>query len=164
MSLRFTEIGVNDFNLQNAPITFEGSTDTVTECFCCGKQNLKRTAVLKDNDGNYSFYGATCAFNALNVWSKSLNYQSKVKQSIKRKFEFPTPDIEVTIGNREFKLTSEGLSYVKKDDQWVSDVNKVTLKLDLHYEIDTNRVHLIENINELLEWMDKHVSSFKFPF
>jgi hypothetical protein len=164
MSLRFTEIGSNDFNLQNTPITFQGSTDTVTECFCCGKQNLKRTAVLKDNDGNYSVYGSTCAFNALNVWSKSLSYQAKVKQAIKRKFEFPTPDISVTIVNRRFKLTSDGLVYVQKDNEMVLDANKVTLRLDLQYEIDNNRVHLIENINELLDWMDKHVSSFKFPF
>lgn len=41
---------------------FAGVTDDVTECGCCGRQNLKRTVVLQPTDGGDAvFYGTTCA-------------------------------------------------------------------------------------------------------
>jgi len=37
-----------------------GITDDVTECYCCGKLNLKQTVAF-EIDGNETFYGTTCA-------------------------------------------------------------------------------------------------------
>ncbi len=38
-----------------------GISDTVTTCQCCGKSGLKRTIVMRTNDGELVFYGSTCA-------------------------------------------------------------------------------------------------------
>lgn len=40
-------------------------SDEVTTCECCGKRNLKRTAVLRDEDGNIVHFGSDCAAKAL---------------------------------------------------------------------------------------------------
>jgi len=49
----------SNFNIKSA---FKvGVSDEILECFCCGKLNLKRTVVLRDDDGQYSFYGSSCA-------------------------------------------------------------------------------------------------------
>lgn len=42
-----------------------GVTDERTECDCCGKINLKKTVVLRNEDGEFSFFGTTCAARAL---------------------------------------------------------------------------------------------------
>lgn len=41
--------------------TIIGYTDSVTECECCGKNNLKGTFCL-DVDGVERYYGSTCTF------------------------------------------------------------------------------------------------------
>jgi hypothetical protein len=40
-------------------------TDERTDCDCCGKSGLKRTVVLKDENGEFVFFGTTCAARAL---------------------------------------------------------------------------------------------------
>lgn len=54
-----------------------GCTDEVTECTCCGKQNLKRTVVMEmtqeweaEGGDKYTFFGSTCAKNALSKAGK----------------------------------------------------------------------------------------------
>lgn len=44
--------------------TFIGVSDSET-CECCGKTNLKRTIVLKSDDGDIVQYGVNCAAKAL---------------------------------------------------------------------------------------------------
>jgi len=41
--------------------TIIGYTDSITECECCGKTELKGTYCL-DIDGTELYYGSTCAF------------------------------------------------------------------------------------------------------
>lgn len=41
-----------------------GTTDENTTCDCCGKSNLKMTVVLKDDEGNFHFFGRSCASRA----------------------------------------------------------------------------------------------------
>lgn len=40
-------------------------TDERDSCECCGKGGLKRVVVLKNEDGDFFFYGTTCAARAL---------------------------------------------------------------------------------------------------
>ena len=47
--------------------TIEGVTDERDSCDCCGKTGLKRTVVLADSDGEFVFFGTTCAARAMRV-------------------------------------------------------------------------------------------------
>lgn len=38
-----------------------GTTDENTICDCCGKSNLKMTVVLRDDEGEFRFFGRSCA-------------------------------------------------------------------------------------------------------
>jgi hypothetical protein len=44
--------------------TVAGTTDENTTCDCCGKSNLKMTVVLRDEDGEFHFFGRSCAARA----------------------------------------------------------------------------------------------------
>lgn len=41
----------------------EGYSD-VPECDCCGRQGLKRTVMIRLNDGDTAYYGVVCAAKA----------------------------------------------------------------------------------------------------
>lgn len=43
--------------------TVKGYTDSINECDCCGKTNLKGTFLLVDEFNNEFYYGSTCAKN-----------------------------------------------------------------------------------------------------
>lgn len=47
-----------------ATVKMMGISDEITTCQCCGRKNLKRTAVL-DFDGDQRYYGSDCAARAL---------------------------------------------------------------------------------------------------
>lgn len=96
------EIGVQDFDL-TGNIKLVGVTDTVPECMCCGKKNLKRTAVLQDQNGNFSFYGSDCAYKALNVWGKS-RQSSILRSAIK--------NAEINSDSNYIETTINGGSYI----------------------------------------------------
>ena len=60
-----------------------GTTDAFNECGCCGKQGLKKVAVLEDVDsGAVAYFGTTCAANAAG-WSSD-EYKA-VKKSLRTK-------------------------------------------------------------------------------
>lgn len=42
-----------------------GITNDVTTCECCGRDDLKKTIVLMDTEGNIKYYGSNCAASAL---------------------------------------------------------------------------------------------------
>jgi hypothetical protein len=44
--------------------TAVGTTDENTTCDCCGKPNLKMTVVLRDDEGDFHYFGRTCAARA----------------------------------------------------------------------------------------------------
>lgn len=45
-------------------LTVIGTTDDCTVCECCGRSGLKMTVVLRDEDGNVTYYGRSCAARA----------------------------------------------------------------------------------------------------
>lgn len=47
-----------------AKYTAVGTTDECTTCDCCGKANLKMTVVLRDDEGDFHFFGRSCAARA----------------------------------------------------------------------------------------------------
>jgi hypothetical protein len=55
----------NETKGANMKLEAVGTTDERNECDCCGKTGLKRTVVLRDEDGDFRFYGTTCAARAL---------------------------------------------------------------------------------------------------
>jgi hypothetical protein len=38
----------------------KGWTDEITTCTCCGKQNLKRTCAVENDEGGMEYYGSVC--------------------------------------------------------------------------------------------------------
>ena len=44
-------------------------SDTVTTCDCCGRTNLKKTIVLKDDNGAIRYHGTGCAAKAIHGYS-----------------------------------------------------------------------------------------------
>ena len=67
----------------------EGITDERDSCDCCGKTNLKRTVVLQDteNDGEFVFFGTTCAARAMKIPVKEVKAGVKSKEDAKRASE-----------------------------------------------------------------------------
>ena len=52
-----------------------GITDEITTCDCCGKSKLKKTFVIKDDNGNINYYGSTCYARIMGIKPKD----SKIK-------------------------------------------------------------------------------------
>lgn len=64
--------------IDNKQYQFIGSTDTVTQCGCCGKENLKKTIVLQNvESGDFVYYGSTCGARALGWAVKAFNAAAK---------------------------------------------------------------------------------------
>ena len=102
-----------------------GVTDEVTACFCCGKTNLKRTVVLRDAEGQYSFYGSSCAKYAGKQGIKGAI--SKAPVTIK--------EVTETIDNCLYKLV---LEYEMKNARlyiWNPYTEKWQLRENTHGEI-----------------------------
>jgi len=71
-------------------LTIIGSTDSVNECDCCGKVDLKFTYVMTNEDGVELYYGATCGAKAAGISTltlketvKSINFNAKVEELVK---------------------------------------------------------------------------------
>jgi len=58
-----------------------GTTDENTTCDCCGKSNLKMTVVLRDADGEFYFYGRTCAARATRTTSAQVGRAAGAAES-----------------------------------------------------------------------------------
>lgn len=52
-----------------------GTTDENTTCDCCGKVNLKITVVLRDDEGDFHYFGSSCAARATGWKTAYLNRQ-----------------------------------------------------------------------------------------
>ena len=91
----------NGFDI-NSKLMAVGTTDEVRECQCCGKKHLKGTVVLKDEWGQFSWFGSRCAHNALNVWGKEGFEIEILKQQIKSK-----ASADITIGDRRYVFITD---------------------------------------------------------
>lgn len=67
--------------------TIEGITDERDSCDCCGKTNLKRTVVLRTEDGEFVFFGTTCAARAMKRTVKEVKAGIKSAEDRKREIE-----------------------------------------------------------------------------
>lgn len=62
--------------------TFEGVTDEVSTCDCCGREGLKRVIALSE-EGVVSYYGTTCASHLLKIPAKDVTKAAKSAQDEK---------------------------------------------------------------------------------
>lgn len=77
-----SEIGLYNFNMKEyGKLKTFGVTDQFTSCCCCGKQNLKKTVVMQDSEGNYSFFGSTCAYKASGNYFQSKHRTRRIRKS-----------------------------------------------------------------------------------
>lgn len=44
-----------------------GTTDDRTSCDCCGREDLKSTVALEDEDGEVVYFGCVCAAKAMRI-------------------------------------------------------------------------------------------------
>ncbi len=65
-------------------VRFLGTTDDVTACECCGKQDLKGTVALSINDGDAVFYGCVCAARALGRTVREVRTESRRADDLAR--------------------------------------------------------------------------------
>lgn len=64
--------------------TYEGTSDEVTTCDCCGKTDLKSTVAIHDDEqGETLFFGSTCAARALKVSIKEVTTSTKAADRAK---------------------------------------------------------------------------------
>lgn len=65
--------------------TLIGITDERDHCEMCGKVDLKRVMVLKDDDGQFKFVGTTCGARALEWGVKETKKAAKKAQDKAKK-------------------------------------------------------------------------------
>lgn len=64
--------------INNKAYEFVGTTDEVTTCGCCGRDNLKMTIVLRPFDGgDFVHFGSQCGAKALSWSVKEVNTTAK---------------------------------------------------------------------------------------
>jgi hypothetical protein len=70
-------------------VRFLGTTDDVTTCECCGRQDLKSTVALDlDGDsGQPTYYGVVCAARALKMDAKSVKSAARKADEDKARAE-----------------------------------------------------------------------------
>lgn len=69
-----------------------GSTDDVTQCDLCGRDELKGTVVLAELDADgielgYCYYGSSCAANAAGMTLKNVHTQTRNADRARRQAE-----------------------------------------------------------------------------
>jgi len=86
-----------------------GLTDDVTECYCCGKLNLKQTVAF-EIDGNETYYGTTCATKFYKKEFKD------IKAEIKTNLDKRTREARIL-----YRSTPEYIAYhqaIKEANEW----------------------------------------------
>jgi len=63
----------------------QGITDAVDTCGCCGKTGLKRTVVIRQDNGDLDFFGTTCAAEALKLSAKDVTAQARKAEAAKQR-------------------------------------------------------------------------------
>lgn len=154
MSL-LNEVTAN-FNLSEyGKLQVVGVTDEVTFCFCCSKENLKRTAVMQDSEGNYSFFGTTCAHNASSKWVTSS----------KKNHKFRLP-VELKIGEFLYRYNFELQSFERFHESTKQWSTKGAKSIQVMFDILANKDNLQDynqsKLNFFLDRLEEY--GHKFPF
>jgi hypothetical protein len=74
-------------NYSNACYRIVGISDEVITCECCGRDNLKKTIVVMDLEGNERYFGSNCASKYLKVKSKEVNERVRELEVAKKQKE-----------------------------------------------------------------------------
>ena len=147
-------------------VTFKvGVTDEVTQCDCCGKENLKKTVVFavddeSDFDRDYAYLGSDCAVKALGT--KKANQKVKVSGTVKQEqletvellgkkngqqakliaepdFNCSPVDVKfsfITPTGEQVKIkTKQHLNTLLGLANWTGDVDKLLVKAKASYQI-----------------------------
>ena len=70
------------------PYIFQGYTDSVTTCDCCGRSDLKRTVALwAAEQGEEVYFGTSCASHALKMSAKEVKVNADLAQRAKDEAE-----------------------------------------------------------------------------
>jgi len=87
----------NEIDMTTSKYIYKGITDSVTDCDCCGKSDLKRTVVLLDTELNdFKYFGTTCARNAANWTVEQFKKEKENYKKIKT-----VADFDIAISNQK---------------------------------------------------------------
>lgn len=64
-------------------LTLRAFTDSVRDCECCNKKNLKGTYLLTDEFNNEFYYGQDCAKKAMGINSSDFKKKSELSAILK---------------------------------------------------------------------------------
>lgn len=92
---------------------FLGTTDDVTQCECCGRDELKSTvAISLDGESDPVFYGVVCAARALGTTAKVVRSETKAADEARAKAAREVADRKRAI---EFAASEDWLFGVTRD-------------------------------------------------
>jgi hypothetical protein len=118
--------------------TLLGITDENLGCACCGRTDLKRYAVIQDNEGEIATYGSDCATKIL---GRKISTQRNLPKIQTEDIKNITPFVEVTV----YKMhISRRYNFVTRSYEWgltlpVSPKQVLkTLKEDYEYYVEEN--------------------------
>ncbi len=122
--------------------TIIGYTDSITECECCGKTELKGTYCI-DIDGTELYYGSTCAFKNHDISIENQKIaKSNFTKAQKNKMLYNTHIAPLEIQKKErlensFSVECEFLTslakrlYIQMEDEY----NRVIILTSKKYKI-----------------------------
>ena len=151
----------NGFDI-NSRLMAVGTTDEVRECQCCGKKHLKGTVVLKDEWGQFSWFGSRCAHNALNVWGKEGFENEILKQQIKSK-----SSADITIGDRRYVFITDKKGKIsmfncdvpkskwRNIDHWITS-SIPPYVADIRLAIENGTFDAIPNGDVAIQWIETY--------
>lgn len=122
--------GLSQFN----KLTLVGSCDWVTDCSCCGKERLKRTFVFKEEEGDFHFFGSSCAKKVSPSFKSTFD-----KSSNKPPVQISRLDkiLEIEVSESKYRLTISGGAAQTVEiwnpykEQWQSGYT-AQLRVDIH--------------------------------
>lgn len=125
-----------------ADIKIIGFTDSVNECDCCGKQNLKGTYCISV-DGSEFYYGATCAKNATGIPTKD------IKEAATKIKNIEATDLLMSEAKAEYTRVKIYTQAIKKGIYTKDDFFKKygTIDHSSNWETFYNFAHLTHRIN-----------------
>jgi hypothetical protein len=120
-----------------------GSTEEVTTCHCCGRENLKKTVALDDYEGNVTYYGETCAAKAMEmkVTEFKKEYTSSVKQLQQEKETFiNTHPLMKAIDEEVNEINKQGIPFKQRIElgltkKWAEMKKQVNAELDQKFSL-----------------------------
>ena len=113
-------------------------TDSVTECDCCGRTELKGTYLVVSDYGDEYYYGSTCVKRNLHISSseltKQINSDKKQREQDARN-EYQNSEIHISYNNALNKNYEFGDSYYVNT---IKPLSKLDLQLKEEIKIKYN--------------------------